>query len=168
MQRILIIGYGNIDRADDGVAYEVINALRQRLRQKELEEDDTGLDEIGGPVDSVFLSQLVPELIDVLTAYDRIVFVDAHIYRELDDLCCTSVSPEFDQSTFTHHMTPAMILALLKELYRREPAGHIVSVPGRDFDFHRGLSLETGILVNKAVECILTLIACGEMKLGAA
>jgi molybdopterin-guanine dinucleotide biosynthesis protein A len=41
--RTLIIGYGNLERADDGVAYHAVNALRQRLGQKALSEDETGL-----------------------------------------------------------------------------------------------------------------------------
>jgi len=64
MHRSLIIGYGNIDRADDGVAYDVINALRRRLGQEILHEGDTGLEDLGRPIDSVFLSQLAPELME--------------------------------------------------------------------------------------------------------
>ena len=55
MSRTLVIGFGNIDRADDGVAFYVINALRRRLGQKPLSEEDTGLEELGAPIDSVFL-----------------------------------------------------------------------------------------------------------------
>ena len=46
MPRTLIIGFGNLDRADDGVAFYVINALRRRLGQKALSEEDTGLEEL--------------------------------------------------------------------------------------------------------------------------
>ena len=60
-------------------------------------------------------------------------------------------------ATFTHHLTPAMLLALLKSLHHREPAGHIVSIRGYDFDFHRNLSADTEALVEKAVDHILQL-----------
>lgn len=159
MPRTLVIGYGNLDRADDGVAYHVINRLRRRLKQNILREDDTGLEDLGAEVDSVFLIQLAPELIDVLTGYGQIIFVDAHVGTEKGDLSCETVSPEYTSSAFTHHLTPAMLLALLKILCNFEPVGYLLSIRGYDFDFHRSLSEDTEVLVDRAVEKIMQLLA---------
>lgn len=156
MNRTLVIGFGNLDRADDGVAYEVINALRRRLGQEKLPEEETGLDNLGRDVDSIFLSQLTPELMEVLADYDRLVFVDAHVYHDAQDLHCSSVSPEAASLTFTHHMTPSMLLALMKAILNREPTGYLVSVRGYDFDFHRDLSEQTKSQVDPAADFILT------------
>jgi hydrogenase maturation protease len=158
MSRTLIIGFGNIDRADDGVAFSVVNALRRRLGQEPLKEDQTGLEELGAEVDSAFLSQLTPELLETLAGYRQVIFVDAHVYENVDALHCEPVSPEYTPSTFTHHLTPAAFLALLKALYHHEPSGHLVSIRGHDFDFHRDLSAETEALVEPAVEYILQLV----------
>ena len=155
MHRSLVIGYGNIDRADDGVAYDVINALRRRLGQEILHEGDTGLEDLGRPIDSVFLSQLAPELMEVLAGYDRIIFVDAHVYENVEALHCCPVSPDAASLIFTHHMTPSTLLAMQKAIYDVEPTGHLVSLRGYDFDFHRGLSADTATLVEPAVEWIL-------------
>lgn len=152
------MGFGNIDRADDGVAFEVINALRCRLRQEPLTEGETGLEDLDGQTDSVFLFQLTPEMAEFMADYDRIVFVDAHVYEDAEDLHCVPVMPAYAPSTFTHHMTPAMLMTLVKVLYHAEPAGYIVSIRGYDFDFHRGLSLPTRDLVAGAVDCIQRLI----------
>lgn len=157
MSRTLVIGFGNIDRADDGVAYHVINNLRWRLGQKMLQEDETGLEETGAEIDSIFLVQLAPELMDMMSLYDKVIFVDAHVYEKVDSLYCSPVSPEFTPSTFTHHLTPATLLALVKSLLHREPTGHIVSIRGYNFDFHRALSAYTEALVEKAVDHILLL-----------
>jgi hydrogenase maturation protease len=167
LNRTLVIGYGNIDRADDGVAYYVINALRQRLDQKMLKEDDTGLEELGAEIDSIFLVQMAPELIDVLARYHRIIFVDAHVYDNVDNLYYAPIFAEYTPSTFTHHMTPPMMLALLKSIYQREPAGHLVSIRGYDFDFHRDLSADTKALVEPAVEYILQSLIYRREKLEA-
>jgi Ni,Fe-hydrogenase maturation factor len=78
-----------------------------------LREDETGLEGIGAQIDSIFLIQLAPELMDVIIPYDKVIFVDAHVYDNVDSLYCAPVFPEFTQATFTHHMTPAMLLALL-------------------------------------------------------
>ncbi len=155
MQRTLVIGFGNIDRADDGVAYEVINALRRRLGRERLNEDDSGLDALGAETDSVFLLQLTPELMDTLAPYDQVIFVDAHVDQKWDDLHDGPVSPEYASPAFTHHMTPSMLLAFLDAICHRKPAGYMVSIRGRDFDFHRGLSEKTRALVAPAVDCIM-------------
>ena len=155
MHRSLVIGYGNIDRADDGVAYDVINALRRRLGQELLPEGDTRLEDLGRPIDSVFLSQLAPELMEVLTSYDRVIFVDAHVYENVEALHCCPVSPDAASLIFTHHMTPSTLLAMQMAIYNMEPEAHLVSLRGYDFDFHRGLSADTASLVEPAVEWIM-------------
>jgi hydrogenase maturation protease len=158
MIRTLVIGFGNLDRADDGVAFHVVNAFRKRLGLAALDEDNTGLEELGSLVDSVFIGQLVPEMIDLLDDYDRVVFVDAHVDPALDDLYCAAVSPDEAGLTFTHHMSPATLLAFFKALNGRDLDGHLVSIRGLNFDFHRDLSIETLTLVEPAVERILALL----------
>lgn len=155
--RSLVIGYGNMDRADDGVAFCVVNGLRRRLGQKILSEDDTGLDELGAEVDSIFLGQLAPELMDILAGYQQVIFVDAHVCEGMDNLYCTPVSAKYVPSAFTHHMTPATLLALLELAHYPGPTGHLVSIRGYDFDFHRDLSAGARAFVEPAVECILRL-----------
>jgi len=155
MSTTLIIGFGNMDRADDGVAFAVVNALRCRLGQPALTEDHSGLEALGSPMDSIFLHQLTPDLMEVMGRYETIVFVDAHVDENMDDLYFGPVLPEQAALTFTHHMSPAMLLALLKALYGREPAGYLLSIRGYDFDFHRCLSPDTASRVEPAVERIL-------------
>lgn len=164
MHRTLVIGYGNVHRADDGVAYHVVDAVRQRLGQKSLGEDQTGLEDLGAATDSILLTQLVPELMDTLVHYDQVIFVDAHVRDDVPDLHCEPVSAAYGPSAFTHHMTPAMLLALLKAIHGREPTGHIVSIRGRDFDFHRRLSAAVEALVEPAAQRILRMIAPAEKK----
>lgn len=156
--KTVIIGYGNIDRADDGVAFAVINELRRRLGAKILEEGDTGLDDLENHNDSVFIPQLVPEIIELLTGYDRMVFIDAHVSSDMEDLNCSPVFPEYTSSSFTHHMTPSTFLAFLKTLYQCEPQAHLVSVRGREFDFKRTLSYQAEALVQPVADIILKLI----------
>jgi hydrogenase maturation protease len=157
MARTLVIGYGNLDRADDGVAFYVINALRQRLGQKPLPPEETGMQELGSEPDSVFFRQLLPEWMETAAAYDQLVFVDAHVHTNTTELSCVPVVPGFVSAPFTHHVTPAMFLAMIETLYHREPTGHLVSIRGHDFDFRRGLSPEASRHVEPAVEIVLRL-----------
>ncbi len=158
MTRSLLIGFGNIDRADDGVAWHIVNAVRARLGFAALPEDASGLDDIDEQTGAVFLSQLSPELIDVVVRYDRIVFVDAHIDERLEALHYETIDPETTALTFSHHITPAILLAVVEALHHAKPAAHLVSVRGYDFDFHRELSAETLGLIECAVEMVRDLI----------
>jgi hydrogenase maturation protease len=156
--KTIIIGYGNIYRTDDGVAFAVINELRRQLKQEPLEEGDTGLDELGGENDSIFLLQLVPEIMELLAGYNRIIFVDAHVGSDMEDLNCSPVEAQYISSSFTHHMTPSALLAFLKTMYQREPEAHLVSIRGCDFDFKQTLSPRVQALVQPAVDTILKVI----------
>ena len=77
--RTLVIGYGNPSRRDDGVALTIINGLRQRLGLPSLEGNQDGFDDLGGSLDTLFLQQLMPELAETLSAYERVIFLDAHV-----------------------------------------------------------------------------------------
>ena len=153
-----MIGYGNLDRSDDGVALWVVNALRRHLDQESLAEECTGLEALGRSVDSIFLTQLVPELTDVMSAYDSVIFVDAHVYENAPDLRCTQVLPSLHQSAFTHHVTPELLVALFQHLHVREMKASVVSVRGHDFDFGRRLSPATAALVEPATRQIASLV----------
>ena len=162
MSRTLVIGYGNLDRRDDGVAFLVVNALRGRLGQDPLDEQETGVGELGAETDTLFLRQLVPELMDTAAGYDQVIFVDAHVRENTRELWWAPVLPDFVPSAFTHHVNPATFLALIRALYDRNPAGYLLSIRGHDFDFSRGLSAETERLVQPAVDEILKRLPAAE------
>ena len=168
MLRTLVIGYGNLDRADDGVAFYVVNALRERLGQKPLPQDETGWAQLGSEPDSVFFRQLLPEWMETAAAYDQLIFVDAHVHEDTEGLSCVPVPPAVASSPFTHHMTPGMFLALIETLYDREPAGELLSIRGHDFSFRRGLSPGVSKHLRPAVEMILGLVERGGLSASAA
>lgn len=157
MFRTIVIGYGNIDRADDGVAYHVVNDLRQRLGLSILDENTAGLEDLGSKIDSIFLRQLAPEIMPLLTDYNLIIFVDAHTLDNQDLFYCVPVVPRYTTSILTHQMSPSAFLAFLKTIYNHEAEGYIVSIRGKDYDFHRTISLETRSFIEKAVNYILEL-----------
>ena len=155
MRKTLVIGFGNLDRADDGVAFHIINAVSRELGLGPLAENESGLDELVHPMDTAFIGQLTPEIIDVLEGYNRVIFVDAHVDPAVADLYCTSVSSDDAGLTFTHHMSPATLLAFFEALHGHAPEAHLVSVRGGDFDFHRNLSPATAALVEPATKRVM-------------
>jgi hydrogenase maturation protease len=157
VDKTLVIGFGNIYRQDDGVAFVVLNALRARLGQPQLGIDDDGFDELGHEIDTVLLHQLVPELSDIVSGYDQVFFVDAHV-GAIDELIYESeLEACYKSATVSHQLHPCTLLALCQDMYGRQPRGVLVSIRGYDFDFGEGLSERAAALVPQAVDRILAL-----------
>jgi hydrogenase maturation protease len=154
----LIIGYGNPYRQDDGVALHVLNRLREHLELPPMSPDDDGLDALGLPVDTIMLHQLLPELVPVVANYQRLIFVDAHTSAIPDDIHVAEIREEYGFHAVTHHLSPQMLLALVKNEIGHTPTSHLVSVLGEDFDFGEGLSENCVQRIPLVVEKILSLI----------
>ncbi len=149
-QRVLVLGYGNVSRQDDGIGFHVINAIAWRLGRPPLTPGEKGLSDLGQPVDLAFVLQLVPELAETLADYDEVFFVDAHTGAYEEPIRWEKLAPGYAPSAFTHHMTPATLLEITKALYGRTPMGHLVSVRGFRFGFGMELSPEAQRLCGMA------------------
>lgn len=157
---VLVAGFGNLYRRDDGVARFVVNALRERLDRAPLDEMDDGFGDLGHPVDTVVLHQLVPELAEDLQNYDLVIFVDAHVASGIPEPVHEELLEVVYKAPFVYHQThPSTVLALTMHLYDRAPRAILLSLLGHDFDFGAGLSDETAALVEPAVDRILELAA---------
>jgi len=152
---LLIVGYGNLSRRDDGVAFHILQRLRARLGLPALEPDAE--DELWGkPLGMGFTHQLVPEIAEAMAQYDVVVFVDAHVaggYAE--PLHWEELSPGYRPGIVSHHLHPASVLALCRTLYGGAPRGYVLSVLGHDFDFGEELSPETAALAEQAVDLLM-------------
>lgn len=157
----LVAGFGNLYRRDDGVARFVVNTLRERLGREPLDEMDDGFGDLGHPVDTVVLHQLVPELAEDLQHYDLVIFVDAHVASGIPEPLHEETLEVVYRAPFVYHQThPSTVLALTMQLYDRAPRAILLSLLGHDFDFGKGLSSETADLVEPAVGRILSLATC--------
>lgn len=157
MNRTLVIGFGNVYRRDDGAGYVALNAVRARLGRPPLGTEDDGFDDLGHPIDTVLLHQLVPELAEDIVPYDLVIFVDAHVgqvpelvYEEELEVC-------YKSATVSHTLHPCSVLALTQELHGRCPRGVLLSIRGYDFEFGEGLSEATAALIPEAVDRVFAL-----------
>jgi hydrogenase maturation protease len=152
MDKVLIVGYGNPDREDDGVAWHILQGLAKRLGRTTLCVETGGLDQLGQSPDLLFVLQLTPDLAEVIANYDYVCFVDAHTSSFPEDLRFEPIEAEFQPSPFTHHMTPQTCLILAETLYGHTPQGIVVSVRGHQFGFSHTLSTQTALLAEEAIE----------------
>ncbi len=123
--RVLVIAYGNPLRCDDGVAWQAAEEIRRKLV----------------PLVEVICShQLTPELAEEASRSDTVIFLDATSNGDPGKVVCETVSPDLLQARFSHHLTPAQVLALCDQLYQAKPRAFLISISGERFDHGDGLS----------------------------
>lgn len=158
MTSVLIIGYGNLSRRDDGVAFHIIAQLRRRLGlTSQLDEDEP--DALGERPATMLVHQLAPEMAETLAQYDAVVFIDAHVAdTDWAPVHWQEIAPALRSSMVSHHFKPSMLLSLAGSLYGRTPRGYTLSVLGTDFDFGETLAPDTSSRADEAVERLLAFL----------
>lgn len=153
MKKLLILGYGNPDREDDGVAWHILRAITLKLGLPAPDSYENEFPEYEW-IDFAFHLQLTPEMAEDINEYPYVVFVDAHTGNIPEPVRLIEVESEFQNSPFTHHLTPQSLMSMCETLYKKKPDAALVSVLGYRFLFTRQLSEETAQLVPQAVELI--------------
>jgi hydrogenase maturation protease len=153
LKRLLILGYGNPDREDDGVAWHILRALTIKLGlvPPDSYEDEFPASEI---IDFDFQLQLTPEMAEEAARYPYVCFIDAHTGNIPEPVRLIAVEREFQNSPFTHHLTPQSLMSMCETVYGKKPDAALLSVLGHRFLFTRELSQETAELVPQAVTLI--------------
>ncbi len=143
MTRILIVGYGNPLRCDDGLGWRAAEALSQSLPFPEIE--------------IVIRHQLTPELADNLRYADLIFFIDAAQEGQPGELTCEplTLQPGILRS---HQLSPKGLLALAQQLYGVTPRAFTVSLCGECFDHGATLSATVEASLPKLTALVENLI----------
>jgi len=157
---VLIVGYGNISRRDDGVAFHIIQRLRERLGLPAWPRDVEFDERLEAGLAMVFVHQLAPELAETVARFEVVVFVDAHVRgAQRDPVQWEEITPAYRAGMVSHQFQPSVVLALCQTLYGRCPGGYILSVLGTDFDFGDRLSPHTSELADEAVGVLLDVLS---------
>jgi hydrogenase maturation protease len=153
LNHTLLLGYGNPDREDDGVAWHILRALviKMGLPAPASYEDEFPKN---AQVDFAFYLQLTPEMAEEISAYEYVCFLDAHTGAIPEPVRLIDVESDFQRSPFTHHLTPQSLISMCETLYQKKPKAALLSVRGYRFQFTRELSAETVALVSEAVSLI--------------
>lgn len=157
MQKWLILGYGNVDRQDDGLGWHVLARLARRLGRHVPKENELEFEFENLNPEFLFVLQLTPELAEQVAAYDHVCFIDAHTGAIPHEIQVLQLDAKFQNSPFTHHMTPETLLSFCQSLYGHTPQATLVSIHGYEFGFSRSLSATADALADQAVDRIITL-----------
>ncbi len=141
MPRVLIIGYGNPLRGDDALGWRVTERLRELIHDSEIEV--------------LTLHQLMPELMEPLSAAELAIFVDAGEGPKPGEITERTVEARLAPGTaFTHYATPEALLAGARARYGRAAEGVRFSIAAADFSLGAELSPAIGAHVEEVVERI--------------
>ena len=159
--RTLILGYGNVDRGDDGLGYYVVNEVSRRIARADFEPYGYEPEMLTDSVAGLFQRQLVPEMAEMLADFDRVIFVDAHTGAYDEELRVVKVEPGYVPQALTHHMSAETLLFLTEAMTGHAPTGYLCSGRGYEFDFTNDLSERARMLADQIVERVFELIEKG-------
>lgn len=143
---VLVIGYGNTLRTDDGLGWYAAERLA----------DDPRLD--GATV--IGRHQLTPELALDVSRAALVVFVDANVGPPPGTLTIETVPTAGNSATaWSHQLTPSSLVALARELYGRAPEVILVSVGVASLDHGDRLSSVVEAALPALVDAVATLVA---------
>ena len=126
--KILIYGYGNPGRQDDGLGNLFVDKLEEWVELQKLE---------GFEFDSNY--QLNIEDAAAVADKDLVIFADAST-EEIDDFILTPVDASTKVAFTTHAASPGYIMGLSKKLYNKFPPTYLLHIKGYEWDFREGLS----------------------------
>jgi hydrogenase maturation protease len=141
---VLIIGYGNTLRGDDGVGQHIV----RRLEVKNYRET----------VDIMTVHQLTPELVEPISKAEVVIFVDATEEGDPGDFRCVRVVPEITEGAFTHNVSPASLLTAAFDLYGVRPQGILVTITGVKFDYGEEMSPQVEAVIPEVMAKITQLV----------
>jgi hydrogenase maturation protease len=148
---LLVIGYGNTLRSDDGVGPKVADAVAALALP--------GVHALAFPL-------LTPELADPVSQARVVIFVDAAVDapREVQ---LRPLAPADTSQIMAHSASPATLLALARDVFGHAPEAWLLTIPAETIGIGEELSAFTSRGLESAVEEIKKLARSGRGLNGA-
>jgi hydrogenase maturation protease len=142
---LLVIGYGNTLRNDDGVGPRVAEAIE--------------VARLPG-VQTMVCPLLTPELAEAISRADRVVFVDAAVDAP-KEVQLRKLTPAASSQVMAHAANPQTMLALARDVFGHAPEAWWLTIPIADLGIgesfsplaRRGVAVAVQTIRNLACEC---------------
>jgi hydrogenase maturation protease len=141
---VVIIGYGNILRRDDGVGWATARRLEDQLPAEQARVITT--------------QQLLPELAEALSRCELAIFIDADALLAGGRVSKREVHAAAGSRPLGHHETPEALLEMARRLYGHSPEALLYSIGGRDFGFGCTLSPAVQLASRKVVREVVDIV----------
>jgi hydrogenase maturation protease len=146
VQQILVIGYGNPLRGDDGFGGLAASYVEER--------------QIPG-VEVIVSHQLNPEMATSLSNSSYAIFLDATVGDDPGTLRATPVEHCDLSSSGMHHFEPGNLLALAQAIYGQAPPATLITATARSFHHGPEICAEVRQAAAKAAEAIASAAKSG-------
>ena len=133
--KVLILGIGNPLRSDDGVGWWLASELLHEMRR-----DDVRV---------IATQQLMPEISEMASHAERVLFIDATASGEPGTLEFKQITPGC-LSRHSHELSPAGVLKLAQDLYGRSPTAFLLTIAGESFGTGDSLSAKVAAALPRA------------------
>jgi hydrogenase maturation protease len=137
---LLVIGYGNTLRGDDGVGPRLVAELEARSLPH---------------VTTLACALLTPELADPVSQADVVIFVDAAVdaSREVQ---FRKLEPADSSQLMAHAANPRTILALARDVFGHTPEAWWLTIPAEDLSFTEQLTTTAQQGLERALDLVIS------------
>ncbi len=142
MKKILIYGYGNPGRQDDGLGNAVVERMEEWVREEGIENVE---------FDSNY--QLNIEDAATISDKDLVIFVDASV-EDIEDVVLTPVDESAKVAFSSHSASPGYIVKLCNDLFDTQPASYLLHIKGYEWEFMGGLTEKAKENLEKSLELL--------------
>ncbi|MBL6962940.1 MAG: hydrogenase maturation protease [Bacteroidetes bacterium] len=126
---VLVYGYGNPGRQDDGLGYAFIEAFENWIVKNRIKH-----------IECRNSFQLNMEDAEIISTKKLVLFVDAS-NEEIADYCFSKVKhSDTEIGTSMHSVSPSLILDLCQQIYHKNPPTYLLHIKGYEWDFGDSLS----------------------------
>lgn len=147
---LLVIGYGNTLRGDDGLGPKVVESVAGLALPD---------------VRTLIAQQLSPEHADPISQAETVIFVDASV-EESDTVQFRSLAPRESCQLLAHAADPRTMLALARDVFGHAPQAWWLTVPARTLEFGESLSPAAQRGLEEAVKRIREFVKAGSGRAG--
>ena len=131
MKQVLVVGYGNSLRSDDAVGLYAVREMQKVGTRSNVE--------------FLEMHQLQPELAEIMSRKDLVIFIDAAMHGISGETRYEPVLPSSKTPEMSHSTNPESLLFMAKELYGHVPKAILVTVAGECFGIGTKLSAEVEV-----------------------
>lgn len=130
MNKILIYGYGNPGRQDDGLGARFTEIMEKWVEEQKLSHIT---------VDCNY--QLNIEDAATVSEYDTVFFIDASIVEDVKNFHLEEIEPNDARIEFTMHaVSTSYVVDLCRKIYGKTPKAYVLHIKAYEFDFKEELT----------------------------
>ena len=139
---IIVIGIGNNGRCDDGLGWAFAEVVEDSFPEVEV----------------VYRYQLQIEDAEMISHYQRVIFVDSSLENFSEGYNWKKLLPSAMSGFTSHALEPAVILSLCENIYDYRPDAYQLGISGKQWELNTSLSKVGMFNLRSAINNILPVV----------